>query len=533
MKVCLVVDKSLKNIDFWYHALFRAIENQDVTFIILRPQSEGFFIKIKRLFVSIGFFGLLSRISFRMIEKIEFFLFRSKINQKSLKFPSEYNLIYLNVFRQKHYWCMKTRSKECNLDYDFSFYLGTHLLSSSIINLFQNGLLSLHHGDPSEFRGGPPGFWEVYYKKPSTKFILQKLSVGVDSGTILLGGSTPTSYSWTLNMYYSFIKSVSFVVLYLNNHTSHKDNLPKLKIYNSKIYKVPNIYFQINYMLYLFKFFIVWFTRKVFSIKPNWFVGFTRNTKDISFYNSSIIPNPNGGYYADPFVIQNNTENYLFVEKFIWTHKKGVIDCFKISESSLTHLGTVLESEHHLSFPYVFKYNDNFYMTPEQYQSCCISLYQSLEFPYKWTKISDIKTNINAVDPIVFFFNGIWWLLCNVDSSDLNEHCSELHLFYSRCLFSSDWKSHSSNPVISDSQQARNGGFFVEDNLLYRVFQYHKIDNYGYGFGISHICEITIDNYEEKVIHRTCDKWFKGAVGGHTFNRNNKLSVFDYYKFCR
>ena len=77
-------------------------------------------------------------------------------------------------------------------------------------------------------------------------------------------------------------------------------------------------------------------------------------------------------------------------------------------------------------------------------------------------------------------------MLTNVCSSGINEHNSELHIFFSKNLISEEWLPiESGNPVIFDSQRARNGGFFVSENKFYRVNQIHSKGQYGRKFGIN------------------------------------------------
>ena len=51
-----------------------------------------------------------------------------------------------------------------------------NIYRGKVLKLAKYGIISFHHGDSSWNRGGPPGFWEVVFKKPS-KYCWGKLVV--------------------------------------------------------------------------------------------------------------------------------------------------------------------------------------------------------------------------------------------------------------------------------------------------------------------------------------------------------------------
>lgn len=72
------------------------------------------------------------------------------------------------------------------------------ILRGPILTLPTHGVWSFHHGNPREFRGAPPGFWEIYYDAPWSGAILQRLEERLDDGIILRSATLPTiahSYS--------------------------------------------------------------------------------------------------------------------------------------------------------------------------------------------------------------------------------------------------------------------------------------------------------------------------------------------------
>ena len=150
----------------------------------------------------------------------------------------------------------------------------------------------------------------------------------------------------------------------------------------------------------------------------------------------------------------------MFVEDYSLKKNKGRISAIELHDNQYKFLGIVLEENFHMSYPYVFKEDNNVYMIPETHAIGEIRLYKSTKFPERWRLEKILKQNVSAVDTAVFKKKENWFMLTNVCSSGINEHNSELHIFFSKNLISEEWLPiESGNPVIFDSQRARNGGF--------------------------------------------------------------------------
>jgi hypothetical protein len=77
-----------------------------------------------------------------------------------------------------------------NLDVLIRFGFG--ILTGEILNVARYGIWSFHHGDPQEFRGAPPGFWEIHNRATVTGVVLQRLTEKLDGGIVLRSGSRPS-----------------------------------------------------------------------------------------------------------------------------------------------------------------------------------------------------------------------------------------------------------------------------------------------------------------------------------------------------
>ena len=75
-----------------------------------------------------------------------------------------------------------------------------------------------------------------------------------------------------------------------------------------------------------------------------------------------IIKNPVNRFYADPFVWCENDLNICFVEDYDYRTLKGKISAIELTKDGYSEIGTVIEEEFHMSYPYLFKTEKNFQM---------------------------------------------------------------------------------------------------------------------------------------------------------------------------
>lgn len=156
----------------------------------------------------------------------------------------------------------------------------------------------------------------------------------------------------------------------------------------------------------------------------------------------------------------------------------------------------VLNLETHLSFPYVFKYDDAIYMIPEEEpatQHQYVNLFRATEFPEEWTHETTLLSLDHANnDAVLFRWDSYWWLL-------VGEMRTEgIYAYYADDIRST-WRSHTNNPVVRDRPAAgRPGGRPVvyEDKLI--VFYQDCEDIYGHQVRAYEITELNPETYEDR-----------------------------------
>jgi methionyl-tRNA formyltransferase len=63
---------------------------------------------------------------------------------------------------------------------------GMGILTGDILKAPTYGVVSYHHGDIREYRGGPPGFWEFLHGEDQFGITVQRLTEELDGGDVLL-----------------------------------------------------------------------------------------------------------------------------------------------------------------------------------------------------------------------------------------------------------------------------------------------------------------------------------------------------------
>ena len=237
---------------------------------------------------------------------------------------------------------------------------------------------------------------------------------------------------------------------------------------------------------------------------------------------------PHDRFWADPFVVYEDKKYYIFVEEVIAPSPRGHISCFEIDENGNPSVPKkIIERPYHMSYPYVFSYNNEYYMIPETSENRTIDLYKCVNFPEKWAMVTTLMQNIEAADATLFQKDGKWWLFANVCENEGTPSNDELCLFYAEDLFAGKWTAHAKNPIVSDVKSARPAGkIFIHNGEAYRPSQ-NSSKRYGYGMKINHIVTLSETEYEEVCISDIEPLWDDEIIATHTLNFVNELTIID------
>jgi hypothetical protein len=389
-------------------------------------------------------------------------------------------------------------------------------------------------------KGGVPGFWEVVENWHETGSAL--LSVGgVFSPNRVLFRSHFITYplSPARHRSYYFWATTSFLPRQIaalqklgqDKYCEETEKFNMVPLHKIKGYEQPS-----NFLAFIsIGKIIIRLVKELFSrlfYVGQWFLlfSFKQDISDNLAEFNKLMPSKNK-FWADPHVAQVNGKYYIFIEEFLYAKNKG-----HISVVELDNLGRwktpikVLEKNYHLSYPFLFKCNETFYMVPESQANRTIDLYECVEFPYKWNFKQCLMQDISAVDTTLIYYSKKWWLFTAMAENEAAMPNVELFLFYSDDLFNGEWKAHPQNPIVSDVKSARPAGsLFVEDGKLFRPSQ-DCSKAYGYGFDLNEIETLSETEYLEKKIVSIRPDWDKKILATHTFANCGNVTVIDAFR---
>jgi hypothetical protein len=199
---------------------------------------------------------------------------------------------------------------------------------------------------------------------------------------------------------------------------------------------------------------------------------------------------------AHPFMIVTDSLYYLFfTAKYSKTDMGGIGLAESKDGFKWEYRQIVLQEPFVLAYPYVFKWNKEYYMIPEAHTETSVRLYKAIKFPDKWKYEGDLLKGNQFISPTVVLYKEIWWMYTT------NSKNETLRLFYSRDL-KGPWTEHPQSPIVkNDLKIARPAGRpFVIDGILYRLGMdcYPTYGNQVHAFQVT---EITTKNYAEKMIY--------------------------------
>jgi hypothetical protein len=220
------------------------------------------------------------------------------------------------------------------------------------------------------------------------------------------------------------------------------------------------------------------------------------------------VKDVNASFVADPFMLIVDSTYYMFFEVFNKDSNHGDIG-FAVSNDGKkwTYQHIVLDEPFHLSYPYVFIYEGNYYMIPESHKNSSIRLYVARKFPEKWEYSGNLLSGSDFTDPSILQHNGKWWIFVSSRRNDI------LRLYYSDKL-TGPWVEHSKSPIIQkDITKARPAGRIINvDNKLYRISQ-SAYPRYGTNVNAFEIIDLTTNSYQEipyernPILERGTENW--------------------------
>jgi hypothetical protein len=222
--------------------------------------------------------------------------------------------------------------------------------------------------------------------------------------------------------------------------------------------------------------YVVWRKRGIPFVteREQWTIGIYTATDPFSFSGRQRWWNPilraedvtdvPAKFVADPFLVRETGTWYLFFEVYNRATDQGDL---AVATSRNTwqwdYQQVILDEPFHLSYPYVFKWEGEYYLIPESYQAGGIRLYHADDFPTRWSMVTTLVEGKEFVDNSIVNYDGHWWLFASVTSNDT------LHLYMADDL-TGPYMEHPLSPIVEANQhKARpSGRVLVYQDRLYR-----------------------------------------------------------------
>ena len=213
-----------------------------------------------------------------------------------------------------------------------------------------------------------------------------------------------------------------------------------------------------------------------------WSIGTIRTNSpfDINCDSIAVIDyhiqhsHPEARFMADPFIVEENGEYYIFYEYFPSKMNSTWGDIAVLKSTDLQNwefLDVVLDEQFHLSYPQVFKHCGKWYMIPETGGAKEIRLYATDNFPYGWKLKKTLVKDRIVADATLIIKDDVFYLLAY--------ETNVLSLFYSDNI-DGEWQEHPQSPIRDFDIRPGGRPVVLNDKITYFIQDY----TYGYGTGL-------------------------------------------------
>jgi hypothetical protein len=233
---------------------------------------------------------------------------------------------------------------------------------------------------------------------------------------------------------------------------------------------------------------------------------------------------------AHPFMVVEGSRYYVFfTAKDIKADKGGIGLAESRDGLQWKFRRTVVREPFVLSHPFVFRWQNEYYMIPEAHTETSVRLYRATRFPDEWVYEHDLLQGDHYISPTLVRFRDLWWMFVAPSGNQT------LRLFYAQDL-KGQWTEHPRSPIVAKNPKiARPGGRpLVIDGTLYRLGQ-DCVPTYGYQVHAFEITALDSTTYTEKMVETPLVKasgqgWNAQAmhhVDAHRIGKDKWIAVVD------
>lgn len=381
--------------------------------------------------------------------------------------------------------------------------------------------------DPAD--GSMAGFHEVLCRNPGLSGSLRirlererrdRIAVSTHSAV------NPRSHLLTRNEH--LWKCSSFVVRALRasreaGPTAYLDSLPAAPIPTTARFR-PSL--SLAFCRY-----VLWRVRKLLEHRvwsERWILLWSDESREPASGKFRPLQPPAGRFWADPHVIEVDGTQHIFFEDASRDSWKGhIAHLSRAKDGTFSATTPVIERPYHLSYPFVFAWQGEYFIIPESAENRTVELYRCKRFPDQWEFVHNMMEGIRAFDATLVEHGGRWWMFANVSGREGTSSWDELCIFHSDSPLSREWRAHSANPVVSDVRSARPAGRFFRDGAdLIRPSQ-DSSGHYGRALVFNRVLELSEKRYRELPVKTVEADWDKSVLGIHSYSCANAFTVID------
>jgi hypothetical protein len=371
---------------------------------------------------------------------------------------------------------------------------------------------------------------------PVTGSVLQVLTEDLDNGCVIYRSWSPTAdrFSVKANRNNLYWKSAAFAMRKLKELAEGVPVCPPenqlYRPYSNRLYRMPTN----REMLPRLARMITKYAASKFQAALNsdqWVLAYRfrsgpGDSNNTLYRFKDLIP-PKDRFWADPFAIKAGEQYYVFIEEFPYETGKGHISVIELDRKGVVSgPRKVLETDYHLSYPFVFQWKNDHYMVPESAANKTVELYRAKSFPFDWQLETVLMTDVRAKDATLAEIDGTWWMFVSIAEHSIPD---ELYLFSAPSPLG-PWTPHRRNPVKSDVRGSRPAGALFEWNGdVYRPAQ-DSSGRYGYAISINRVMQLDHDQFREEHVSTILPNWSKDVLATHTISIAGELTVVDFLR---
>ena len=156
---------------------------------------------------------------------------------------------------------------------------------------------------------------------------------------------------------------------------------------------------------------------------------------------------------AHPFMMVKRSRYYaFFTAKDIGPDKGGIGLAESADGLHWKFRRTVIREPFVTAHPFVFQWQNEYYLIPEAHTETSVRLYKATAFPDQWKYEKDLLSGDHFISPTLVRYKDMWWMFTIRSGNET------LRLFYASD-FRGPWTEHPMSPIVKkDLRTARPGG---------------------------------------------------------------------------